>query len=119
MYRETSALWSQDHEPAGFGWIDADDVTGNVFSFLRYGVDGSVVACVANFSAVPHEQYQLGLPRAGRWDEVINTDAEVYFGSGVGNFGGVDAVDGESHGLPASVRLRVPPLGALWLRYAG
>ncbi|HEY3630808.1 MAG TPA: 1,4-alpha-glucan branching protein GlgB [Jatrophihabitantaceae bacterium] len=118
VYRETSALWSQDHEPAGFGWIDADDVSGNVFSFLRYGVDGSIVACVANFAAVPHEQYQLGLPRAGRWDEVINTDAEVYFGSGVGNFGGVDAVEGESHGLPASVRLRVPPLGALWLRYA-
>jgi 1,4-alpha-glucan branching enzyme len=118
VYRETSALWSQDHEPGGFGWIDADDVSGNVFSFLRYGVDGSIVACVANFAAVPHEQYQLGLPRAGRWDEVINTDADLYFGSGVGNFGGVDAVAGESHGLPASVRLRVPPLGTLWLRYA-
>jgi len=119
IYRETSALWSQDHDPAGFGWIDADDVSGNVFSFLRYGSDGSTVACVANFSAIPHEQYQLGLPRTGRWDEVINTDADLYFGSGVGNFGGVDAVAEASHGLPASVRLRVPPLGALWLRFAG
>ncbi|HEY3714527.1 MAG TPA: 1,4-alpha-glucan branching protein GlgB [Jatrophihabitantaceae bacterium] len=118
IYRETSALWSQDHDPAGFGWIDADDVSGNVFSFVRYGSDGSVVACVANFSAIPHEQYQLGLPRAGRWDEVINTDADLYFGSGVGNFGGVTAVDEASHGLPASARLRVPPLGALWLRFA-
>jgi len=119
IYRETSALWSQDHEPAGFGWIDADDVAGNVFSFLRYGSDASVLACVANFAAIPHEQYLLGLPRTGRWDEVINTDAEVYFGSGVGNFGGVSAVDEAAHGLPASARLRVPPLGALWLRFAG
>jgi 1,4-alpha-glucan branching enzyme len=119
LYRNTSALWSQDHDPAGFGWIDADDVSGNVFSFLRYGADGSIIACVANFAAVPHEQYRLGLPRPGRWDEVINTDADVYFGSGVGNFGGVDAVDSPAHGQPASVRLRVPPLGTLWLRFAG
>jgi 1,4-alpha-glucan branching enzyme len=119
VYRETPALWSQDHEPAGFGWIDADDVPGNTFSFLRYGTDGSVLACVANFAAIPHEQYLLGLPRAGRWDEVINTDADAYFGSGVGNFGGVDAVEQEAHGLPASARLRVPPLGVLWLRFAG
>jgi 1,4-alpha-glucan branching enzyme len=119
VYRETPALWSQDTVQAGFGWIDADDVGGNVYSFLRYGSDGSIVACVANFSPVPHEQYVLGLPKAGRWDEVVNTDADVYFGSGVGNFGGVTAGDEPSHGHPASARLRVPPLGALWLRWAG
>ena len=119
VYRETPALWSQDTDQAGFGWIDADDVGGNVYSFLRYGSDGSILACVANFSPVPHEQYVLGLPKAGRWDEVVNTDADVYFGSGVGNFGGVTAGDEPSHGHPASARLRVPPLGALWLRRAG
>jgi 1,4-alpha-glucan branching enzyme len=119
VYHETAALWSQDNDPAGFGWIDADDVAGNVFSFLRYGVDGSILACVANFAAVPHEQYLLGLPRAGRWDEVVNTDADVYLGSGVGNFGGVTAFEEPSHGQPAAARLRVPPLGTLWLRYAG
>ncbi len=118
VYRESPALWSQDNEPAGFAWIDADDVAGNVFSFLRYGADGSVLACVANFAAVPHEQYLLGLPRTGRWDEVVNTDAEVYLGSGVGNFGAITAFDEPSHGQPASARLRVPPLGTLWLRYA-
>ncbi|HZY77456.1 MAG TPA: 1,4-alpha-glucan branching protein GlgB [Jatrophihabitantaceae bacterium] len=118
-YRETDALWSQDTSPEGFRWIDANDASGNVYSFLRHGVDGSVIACVANFSAVPHENYRLGLPFAGRWDEVINTDADQYFGSGVGNFGGVTAVDEPWHGLPASTTLRVPPLGALWLRYAG
>ena len=77
------------------------------------------LVCVANFSATPHEAYQLGLPRAGRWDEVVNTDAEAYLGSGVGNLGGVNAVEVARHGMPASASIRVPPLGALWLRYVG
>ncbi len=119
VYRETPALWTQDFDPAGFEWIDANDAAGNVYSFIRRGTDGSVLACIANFSAVPHEWYRLGLPMAGRWDEVLNTDADVYLGSGVGNFGGVEAVEGAVHGEPASVTLRVPPLGAVWLRYAG
>jgi len=117
IYRETNALWSQDNDPAGFHWIDANDAMGNVYSFLRIGTDGSIIACVANFSPVPHERYQLGLPKAGRWEEVVNTDAEVYFGSGVGNFGGVDTGDQPWHGQPTSVTLRVPPLGAIWLRW--
>jgi 1,4-alpha-glucan branching enzyme len=117
IYRETNALWSQDNDPAGFHWIDANDAMGNVYSFLRFGTDGSIIACVANFSPVPHERYQLGLPKAGRWEEVVNTDAEVYFGSGVGNFGGVDTGDQPWHGQPTSVTLRVPPLGAIWLRW--
>jgi 1,4-alpha-glucan branching enzyme len=118
VYGETSALWSRDSTPDGFHWIDANDAQGNVYSFLRMGEDGSVMACLANFSPVPHEAYRIGLPHAGRWDEVINTDADLYFGSGVGNFGGVTAVDEPWHAQPASATLRVPPLGALWLRYA-
>jgi 1,4-alpha-glucan branching enzyme len=118
VYRETAALWSQDSDPSGFHWIDANDASGNVYSFVRFGSDGSMLACIANFSAVPHERYRVGLPRAGRWDEVVNTDAGVYFGSDVGNFGGVEAVDESWHGQPASATLRVPPLGALWLRFA-
>ncbi|MCW2494248.1 1,4-alpha-glucan branching protein GlgB [Jatrophihabitans sp.] len=116
-YRDSPALWSQDTEPAGFGWIDANDASGNVYSFLRFGTDGSMLACVANFSSVPHENYRLGLPVAGTWEEILNTDAEVYLGSGVGNLGGVEARDEPWHGQPASALLRVPPLGALWLRY--
>jgi 1,4-alpha-glucan branching enzyme len=117
VYRATPALWSQDSDPAGFHWIDANDASGNVYSFLRFGSDGSMLACVANFAAVPHEGYRIGLPRAGRWDEVVNTDAGAYFGSDVGNFGGVEAIDESWHGQPASATLRVPPLGTLWLRY--
>jgi 1,4-alpha-glucan branching enzyme len=116
-YSETRSLWSQDSDPAGFGWIDANDANGNVFSFLRWGDDGSVLAAVANFSPVPHEMYRLGLPYAGRWSEVLNTDAAAYAGSGVGNLGAVVADGPTWHGQPASAVIRVPPLGALWLRY--
>jgi 1,4-alpha-glucan branching enzyme len=119
MYTQTSALWSLDTSPEGFHWIDANDAQGNVYSFLRFGIEGPPVACVANFSALPHEGYRVGLPLPGKWTEVINTDAELYFGSGVGNFGGVVATPEPWHGQPASATLRVPPLGTLILRYDG
>jgi 1,4-alpha-glucan branching enzyme len=116
IYKETPALWNMDTSPEGFRWIDADDAMGNVFSFLRYAKDGSALACVANFSGSPHDDYNLGLPYPGSWEEVLNTDAYDYAGSGVGNLGTVEAIDEPRHGLPYSARLRVPPLGALWLR---
>ncbi len=115
VYRASSALWSQDHDPAGFAWIDANDATGNVLSFLRYGTDGSAVACISNFAGTPHEGYRLGLPWPGQWREVVNTDAEAYSGSGVGNLGGVTATTESWHGQPASALLRLPPLGTVWL----
>ena len=90
--RQQPALWQQDSSPAGFEWIDANDAAGNVLSFLRYGTDGSMLACVCNFAAMPHHDYRIGLPSAGAWTEVLNTDAEIYGGSGVGNYGRVQAV---------------------------
>ncbi|NBE84182.1 1,4-alpha-glucan branching protein GlgB [Micromonospora rubida] len=116
VYRETPALWAQDTEPAGFRWIAGDDVTHNTVSFVRIAPDGATLVCVANFSALPLEDYRIGLPASGTWTEVLNTDAHHYGGSGVGNLGEVHAQDVPWHGLPASVALRVPPLGALWLR---
>jgi len=74
-----------------------------------------MLACIVNFSGRPHLRYQVGLPRAGRWREVINTDAFAYGGSGVGNRGVIEAVPEPSHGQPASAVFAVPPLGALWL----
>jgi len=121
-YRDTPALWALDADPRGFGWIDANDATNNVFSFVRTdatGGVGGVVACVANFAALPHEAYRLGLPHAGRWRELINTDAQAYSGSGVGNLGEVLADAAPHHGRPASATLRVPPLATLWLRWDG
>jgi 1,4-alpha-glucan branching enzyme len=77
--------------------------------------DRDVIACIANFSAVPHLKYRIGLPRAGRWREVLNTDAAIYGGSGVGNMGGVEAVPEPWHGRPASATITIPPMGVLWL----
>ena len=119
VYSATPALWARDSDPGGFSWIDANDAGNNVFSFLRWGPDGSALACVANFSAVPHEGYRLGLPYGGRWDEVLNTDADLYCGSGVGNLGGVEAGPESWHAQPCSVTLRVPPLGTVWLHHPG
>jgi 1,4-alpha-glucan branching enzyme len=114
-YRTSAALYSADTRPEGFRWIDANDSGGNVLSFLRMGVDGSSVACVANFAGAPHLNYRVGLPLPGRWREVINTDAEAYGGSGVGNMGAVVAEPEEWHGMPASAVLQLPPNGVLWL----
>jgi 1,4-alpha-glucan branching enzyme len=119
IYRENPALWRRDSDPTGFSWIDANDALGNVFSFFRSDGAGNTLACVVNFSAMPHEQYQLGLPYEGTWQEVLNTDAESYGGSGVGNLGQVQAGAGEQHGQPAHASVRVPPLGAVWLRHNG
>jgi 1,4-alpha-glucan branching enzyme len=114
-YRQHPALWSQDLTPAGFSWLNVSDATRNTLAFERIGADGSVLVCVVNFSAVPHEGYRLGLPRAGTWLEIINTDAEGYGGSGVGNLGQARADGPPYDGRPASATLRIPPLGALWL----
>jgi 1,4-alpha-glucan branching enzyme len=118
IYRDTPALWSLDIEGAGFQWIDASDSSNNVFSFIRFPKEegDSPLVCVANFSAVPHHGYRLGLPKAGDWTELLNTDADAYAGSGVGNLGVVRADQGDHHGQPASATLTVPPLATLWLR---
>jgi 1,4-alpha-glucan branching enzyme len=117
-YRGNPALWQHDADPAGFRWIDANDASNNTFSFLRQAGDGQILACIANFAGVPHEGYRVGLPCSGQWHEVLNTDAEIYNGSGVGNLGAVEATDEPWHGLPASAVIRVPPLATLWLRSA-
>ncbi|MGB8209574.1 MAG: 1,4-alpha-glucan branching protein GlgB [Mycobacterium sp.] len=119
IYRGCPALWSRDTTPDGYSWIDANDSANNVLSFLRYGSDGSVMACVFNFSGAQHSGYRLGLPSAGRWREVLNTDAIVYNGTGIGNLGGVDATDEPWHGRPASAVLVLPPTSALWLEPEG
>ena len=118
-YRATPALWTLDSSPEGFSWIDANDAAGNVLSFLRFADDGSVIACIANFAGHPHDGYRVGLPRAGRWRELVNTDSYDYGGSGVGNLGAVEAVLEPWHSQPASAELTLPPLAVLWLTPEG
>jgi 1,4-alpha-glucan branching enzyme len=119
VYRATPALWQLDGTPDGFAWIDANDSSGNVFSFVRKGSDGSSLACVANFANMVHSEYRLGLPEAGRWAEVLNTDAADYSGSGVGNLGGIEACGQPWHGQPASTAVTLPPLGTVWFYRPG
>ncbi len=139
LYRAQPALWEQDFSPDGFRWIDATDADHNVLSFWRTrkaqhgagpdsvapysGLEASwpsipasdLVACVANFSPVPQVGYRIGLPRAGRWLELLNSDAKEWGGSGLGNEGEVWADDVGWHGLPGSAELVLPPLAVLWL----
>ena len=115
FYQDSPALWADDFSHRGFEWIEAGDGDHNVLSYLRKGVgpDGraDLVVAIVNFAGTPHEGYRVGLPFAGGWDEVINTDAVDYGGSGVGNLGHVEAEELPWNGRPASVRLRVPPMG--------
>lgn len=115
-YIDTPALWALDNDPAGFEWIDAGDAGRNVLAFLRRDREGNQVAVVHNFSGAPIQGYRLGLPQAGVWEEILNTDAEQFGGSGVGNLGAVHAGDEGWHGRPASAELTLPPLAGLWLR---
>jgi 1,4-alpha-glucan branching enzyme len=112
VYRENPAMWQRDHEREGFVWIDGGNADGNVLSFLRYDDKGNPVACVINFSGGPHHDFALQLPKAGKWNEILNTDAHEYGGSGVGNFGQIST---DSNGL---AHISVPPLGAVWFKPA-
>ncbi|MFV0287359.1 MAG: alpha amylase C-terminal domain-containing protein, partial [Demequina sp.] len=116
LYTATPALWERDTDPQGFTWIDADDASHNVLAFLRWDSRGEPMAVVVNFAGNPHEGYRLGLPAGGPWDEVLNTDSELYGGSGVGNLGRVEAEDVRQGTWDHSALVRLPPLGAVFLR---
>jgi 1,4-alpha-glucan branching enzyme len=119
LYAHTPALWQRDDDPGGFEWIDGSDAGANTFSWLRWDDDGGCMAVVTNLSPVPREGYRLALPFTGTWTEVLNTDAVVYGGSGLGNFGAVQADDTSWHGRPASAQIIVPPLSTSFFRFDG
>ncbi|MCT2061980.1 1,4-alpha-glucan branching protein GlgB, partial [Dietzia cinnamea] len=106
-YAENPGLWALDDDPSGFSWIDANDSEHNTLSFLRTDHDGSTIACVVNFSGAPLGDYRIGLPEGGYWEEILNTDAEAYEGSGAGNYGGVHAEQISHHGRPYSAAITV------------
>ena len=115
-YTASPALWEQDNDAAGFEWLDGGNSLQNVVAFVRWSRSGEPVVAIFNFGGNPVGPYRIGLPFSGTWDEVINTDAEEFGGSGVGNFGSVQALDEPFQGRPASVELTIPPLGGLWLK---
>ena len=116
LYVENPSLWELDHEHDGFQWIDGGNADQNILSFLRFDAAGNPIAVVVNFAGHPYHNFRLGLPKPGTWKEIMNTDAEVYGGSGVGNFGGVQTEEHHSHGRPYSAEITVPPLGSVWLK---
>jgi len=120
ILREEKALHEMDFDPRGFQWIDVTDADHSVVSLIRRGkMPEDIVVAVFNFTPVPRHNYQIGIPGAGRWAEVLNSDAPLYGGSGMGNMGGVEAVPVSMHGHSHSVTLTLPPLGALFLKPEG
>ena len=116
-YAENPGLWALDDDPSGFSWIDANDSEHNTLSFLRTDHDGSTIACVVNFSGAPLGDYRIGLPEGGYWEEILNTDAEAYEGSGAGNYGGVHAEQISHHGRPYSAAITVGSRATVWFRH--
>jgi 1,4-alpha-glucan branching enzyme len=120
IYREERALHELDCEPSGFQWVIADDADSGVLAFLRKGRDpNDCLLVVAHFTPVVREGYRVGVPFPGFWREVLNSDAQEYGGSGVGNLGGVWSEEVPSQNFPFSLSLTIPPLGILFLKPRG
>jgi 1,4-alpha-glucan branching enzyme len=120
FYRDEPALHQLDADPHGFEWVDCNDIQGSAITFLRKGKDGTPVVLAAyNFTPVPRTGYRVGVPRGGRWREVLNSDALDYGGSGLGNAGGVTAEAVAAHARPFSVSITMPPLAVVFFKHEG
>jgi len=109
------ALWELDREPAGFRWLDADDAEHSIYSFVRFSADGRrAVACIANFTPVPREGYRIGLPFAGAWTTVLDTNATWFWGTGYAGVAGFDTEPVAWHGYNDSASITLPPLSVVW-----
>ena len=120
LYRNRMALHERDCEPEGFSWIDCNDADASVISYLRRGADpNDFVVVICNFTPVVRHDYRVGVPRAGQYQEILNTDSTFYGGSDVGNSGTVSTQDNPVHGMADSLSLTLPPLGVLVLAPVG
>ncbi|MDW8433705.1 MAG: 1,4-alpha-glucan branching protein GlgB [Aquificaceae bacterium] len=117
LYREEKALHELDCEPEGFEWVDFGDWEKSIISYLRKSSDGDHILVVCNFTPVPRFEYRTGVPFSGLWEELLNTDSQIYGGSNLGNLGGVKAEKVPFHNRPFSLSLTLPPLGVLVLKH--
>jgi 1,4-alpha-glucan branching enzyme len=123
FYTSEPAASELDFDPAGFQWLDADDAWNSVLSYVRRSsrdpqtqqADELLVIC--NFTPLVRQNYRVGVPHVGQWRELLNSDAEIYGGSGVGNLGGTHSAPVPFHGRPHSLNLTLPPLGVLVLKH--
>ncbi len=117
VYRDEPALYEWDTDDRGFEWVEANDWQASTLSWLRRGGStDDIILAIFNFTPVARYNYRMGVPREGHWEEILNTDAADYGGSGLGNLGGVEAHKTGAHGRPFSVNLTLPPLGAVFLK---
>jgi 1,4-alpha-glucan branching enzyme len=116
-YATESALFEGDCKPEGFEWVDCSDAAASVLSFLRKPMkSGNPILAVFNFTPVPRLNYKIGVPKGGIWEELLNSDAQEYGGSGLGNLGQVAALESPCHGRPFSLEVTLPPLAAMFFK---
>jgi 1,4-alpha-glucan branching enzyme len=117
FYRGQPALYELDFDPAGFEWIDCNDVEHSVVSLIRKGRSADdLLVVVCNFTPTTHFNYRVGVPQPGFWRELLNSDAREYGGSGQGNLGGVEAAPIPLHGRPYSLTITLPPLATVFFQ---
>jgi 1,4-alpha-glucan branching enzyme len=117
LYRSEPGLHMLDTDASGFEWVDCNDNLTSTISLLRKSDSAKdTVLVVCNFTPIPRADYRVGVPEGGYWRELLNSDAVEYGGSDIGNFGGVTAENVPAHGRPFSLKLTLPPLGALFLK---
>jgi len=115
LYKDHPALHELDCDPTGFSWIAADDAAKSIYTFCRTSRAQQSIVVVANFTPTPHTHYRVGVPESGNYVEILNSDAEVYGGSNIGNPGSLTTHDQASHGRPFSLELNIPPLAIMML----
>ena len=116
LYTSEPALNELDHEAGGFEWIDHEDSENSLFSFLRRSRDGETIIAIVNATPVLREGYRLGVPDGGFYEEIFNSDAEIYGGSNQGSGGGIPTQEQEAHGKPHSIEITIPPLGTVFIK---
>lgn len=115
LYRQQPALCQRDDRADGFQWLIGDDSSNSVYAWLRRGEDGTMLLVVHNFTPVVRQHYRIGVPQAGPWQVLLNSDALQYSGSGAGSYAELHTQAEQSHGQPQSLELELPPLGTLIL----
>ena len=116
LYKSTPALWEIDYNWEGFNWISNDDVDNSVIAFRRIDKDKKEIIAVCNFTPVSRENYCIGVPKAGSYKVVLNTDAEEFGGKGKGSTGSVKSKKAPMHGFENSISLDLPGLSVIYLK---
>ena len=120
IYKKELALFEDDNSWNGFEWIDCNDAENSVLSFIRKSpTTGEIIVCIYNFTPIPKYKYRLGVPKSGYWKEILNSDSNIYYGSNIGNLGGVSTYDYSTHTRPYTIEITLPPLAAVFFKYQG